>query len=81
MESYYFVSVERHSERVLLLKMVFDSGLLNVLIVYSFHSGKVEEEIERFWNELFHFVSCTLLAGDMNGHVIYVFMYRMFVRI
>ena len=28
------VSVERHSERVLILRMVLDSGLLNVLMVY-----------------------------------------------
>jgi len=28
------VSVERHSERVLILKTVLDNGLLNVLTVY-----------------------------------------------
>jgi len=66
------VSVERHSERVLLLKMVLDSGLLNVC---AFHSRKPEEEKESFWNEMFHLVSCipqnemVVLAGDMNQHV------------
>jgi len=69
------VKVERHSERVLILKMVLDNGLMNVLTLYAPHSGKPEEEKENFWNELFHFVSCILqngmvvLAGDMNGHV------------
>jgi len=34
------VSVERHSKRVLRLRMVLDNGLLNVLTVYAPHSGK-----------------------------------------
>jgi len=38
------VKVERHSERVLILKMVLDNRLLNVLTVYAPHSGKPEEE-------------------------------------
>ena len=29
------VGVERHSKRVLVLKMVLDNGLLNVLTVYN----------------------------------------------
>ena len=39
------------------------------------HLEKPEEEKEKFWNELFHLVSCipqnemVVLAGDMNGHV------------
>jgi len=44
------VSVERHSERVLVLKMVLGDCLLNVLMVYAPHSGKPDEEKERFWN-------------------------------
>jgi len=68
-------SVERHSKRVLILKMFLDNGLLNVLTVYAPHSGKPEEEKESFWNELFHLVSCipqnemVTLAGDMSEHV------------
>jgi len=38
------VSIERHSKRVLILKMVLDNGLLNVLMIYFPHSGKLEEE-------------------------------------
>jgi len=38
------VKVERHGERVLILKMALDNGLLNVLTVYAPHSGKPEEE-------------------------------------
>jgi len=38
------VIVERHSERVLILKMVLNYGLLNILTVYAPHSGKPEEE-------------------------------------
>jgi len=38
------VSVERHSKRLLILKMVLDNGLLNVLTVYAPHSGKPEEK-------------------------------------
>jgi len=55
--------------------MVLDNGLLNVLTVDAPHSGKLEEEKESFWNEVFHLVSCipqnetVVLAGDMNGHV------------
>jgi len=69
------VKVERHSERVLILKIVLDNGLLNVLTVYAPHSGKPEEEKENFSNEVFDLVSCipqneiVVLAGDMNGHV------------
>jgi len=38
------VSVEWHSKRVLILKMVLDNGLFNVLTVYAPYSGKPEEE-------------------------------------
>ena len=38
------VNVERHSERVLILKMVLDNRFLNVFTVYVPHSGKPEEE-------------------------------------
>jgi len=68
------VIIERRSKRVLILK-VLDNGLLNVLMVYAPHSGKLEEEKESFWNEVFLLVSCipqneiVVLAGDMNGHV------------
>jgi len=37
--------------------------------------GKPDEEQERFWNEMFHLVSCipqnemVVFAGDMNGHI------------
>ena len=69
------VSVERHSERVLVLKMVFGDYLLNVFTVYAPHSGRPDEEKECFSNEVFHLVSCipqnemVVFAGDMNGHV------------
>ena len=73
----YVVSVERHSERILVLKMVLGDCLLNVFAVYAPHSGKSEEEKERFWKEVFHLVSCrpipqkemVVLAVDMNGHI------------
>ena len=41
---YSVVKVERQSERVFILKMVLDNGLLNVFMVYAPHSGKLEEE-------------------------------------
>ena len=50
------VSVERYSERVLVLKMVLGDCLLNVLTVYAPNSGKPEEEKGRFWNEVYHSV-------------------------
>jgi len=34
------VKVERHSERVLILKMILDNSLMNVLTVYAPHLGK-----------------------------------------
>ena len=52
------VSVERHSERVLVLKMVLGDCLLNVFTVHAPHSGKPDEEKESFWDDVFHFVSC-----------------------
>ena len=52
------VSVERHSERVLVLKMVLGDCLLNVFTVYAPHSGKPDEEKESFWDDVFHLVSC-----------------------
>ena len=70
------VSVERHSERIMALKMVLRDRLLNVFTVYAPHSGKPDEVKECFWNEVFHLVSCivpqnelVVFAGDMNGHV------------
>jgi len=68
------VTVERHSERVLILKMVLDNGLLNVLIVYAPYLRKMEKK-ENLWNEMFHLVSCipqnemVVSVGDTNGHV------------
>ena len=52
------VSVEKRSERVMIVKLVTDNGLINVLTVYVPHTGKPEEEKEKFWNELFDLVSC-----------------------
>ena len=52
------VSVERHSERALVPKMVLDDCVLNVFTVYAPHSGKPDEEKESFWNKIFHLVSC-----------------------
>ena len=34
------LKVKRHSETVLILKMVLDNSLMNVLTVYAPHSGK-----------------------------------------
>ena len=51
------VSVERCSERVMIVKLIIDNGLLDVLTVYAPHTGKSEEE-KKFWNELFDLVSC-----------------------
>jgi len=48
-----YCQFETHSERVMILKMVLDNGLLNILMVYASHSGKPEEEKHNFWNELF----------------------------
>ena len=69
------VRVERHSERIMVLKMVLGDRLLNVFSVYTPHSGRPDEEKECFWNEVFHLVSCipqnemVVFAGDMNRHV------------
>ena len=52
------VSVERHSERVPVLKMVLGDCLQNVFMVYAPHSGKPDVEKESIWKEVFHFVSC-----------------------
>jgi len=66
------VSVERHSKRILILRMVLDNGLLNVLTVYAPHSGKWEEEKVSFWNYVFHLEGCipqnemVVLARDMD---------------
>jgi len=38
------VSAEKHCERVLILKMVLDNGLLNVRTVHAPHSGKLERK-------------------------------------
>ena len=51
------VSVEKHSERALVLKMVLGDCLLNVFSVYAPHSGKPDEEKESFWNDVFYLVS------------------------
>ena len=45
----YVVSVKRHSERILVLKIVLGDRLLNVFMVYASHSGKPDEEKECFW--------------------------------
>ena len=69
------VSVERHNEKVSVLKMVLGDCVLNVFMVYAPDSGKPVEEKERFWNEVFYLVSCipqnemAAFAGDMNGHI------------
>ena len=40
------VRIERHSERILVLKLVPGDRLLNVFSVYAPHTGKPEEEKE-----------------------------------
>jgi len=52
------VSVERHNEKVSVLKTDLGDCVLNVFMVYAPDSGKPVEEKERFWNEVFHLVSC-----------------------
>jgi len=42
------VSVERHSERILVLKMVLGDRLLNVFTVYALHLGKPDKVKEIF---------------------------------
>ena len=42
------VRVERHSERIMVLKMVLGDRLLNVFSVYAPHSGRPDEEKECF---------------------------------
>ena len=64
------VSVDRRSERVMILKLVIDSGLLNILTVYAPHTGKPEDEKEKFWNELFDLVSCILKIDMGMGMVV-----------
>jgi len=69
------VSVERHNEKVSILKMVLGDCVLNVFMIYAPDSGKPVEEKERFWNEVFYLVSCipqnemVAFAGNMNGHI------------
>ena len=69
------VRVERHSDRILVMKMILGDRLLNVFSVYAPHAGKPEEEKESFWDTVFHLVSSipqnemVVFAGDMNGHV------------
>ena len=55
------LSVERLSERVLLLKMVLGDCLLNVFTIYAPHSGKPDEEKESFWDDVFHLVSSSCI--------------------
>jgi len=47
------VSVERHSERVLVLKMVLGDCLLNVFTVYAAYSGKLDEKRRHFGMKYF----------------------------
>jgi len=68
------VNAERHSERMLILKMVLDNGLLNVLTVYAPHSGnrrRKKEFLERIvpLGELYTLECNGCVSGDMNGHV------------
>jgi len=69
------VSVERHSERIFILKTVLGDCLLNAFTVYAPHSGKPDDEKERFRNKVFNLVSCipqknmVVFGGDMNGHI------------
>jgi len=45
------ISVDRHSERIVVLKMVLGDRLLNVFMVYAPHSENLDEEKECFWND------------------------------
>ena len=65
------VSVERHNERIMVLKMVLGDRLLNVFTVYAPHSRKPDEVKECFWNEVFHLVSCVKSARNINVLSIY----------
>ena len=58
------ISVERHSERLLVLTVVLGDCLLNVFTVYAPHSGKPDKEKESFWDDVFHLVS-SILQNEM----------------
>ena len=42
------LTVDRHGDRVTILKIITEDDLLNVLTVYASHTGKSGEEKERF---------------------------------
>nr|XP_043611765.1 craniofacial development protein 2-like [Erigeron canadensis] len=71
----FVVHVERHEDRLMLVRLVIQEETINVISAYAPQSGRSEGEKKRFWDSLDELVrSCPddqrlVLGGDLNGHI------------
>ena len=56
------------SERIVIVKLVLGKRLVNAFLVYAPHSGKLDEEKESFWNDVFMMVGCMPKSHNMQHH-------------
>nr|XP_043625404.1 craniofacial development protein 2-like [Erigeron canadensis] len=71
----YVVHVERHGDRLMLVRLVIQEETINVISAYAPQSGRGAVEKTTFWDSLNELVrSCPddqrlVLGGDLNGHI------------
>nr|XP_043639050.1 uncharacterized protein LOC122610120 [Erigeron canadensis] len=71
----FVVHVERHGDRLMLVRLVIHEETINVISAYAPQSGRSEGEKKSFWDSLDELVrSCPddqrlVLGGDLNGHI------------
>jgi len=69
------VEVSRKSDRIMAIKVVVGSVILNVVSVYASQKGLSDEVKKRFWEDLDMFVRAVprseriFIGGDFNGHI------------
>ena len=69
------VEVKRQSDRIMFVKLVVGSEVLNVLSIYAPHIGLGDNIKRLFWEDLDEVIQSIpqteklLIGGDFNGHI------------
>ena len=69
------VSIDRISERILIVKLLIDKRLAHVVSMYAPQTGRCDTEKDEFWDKATLILGkipmqdLLLVGGDLNGHV------------
>ena len=69
------VEVTRVSERLMMVKLIWESTFMNVVAAYAPQTGRSQEQKDNFWEAVWKLIEGIketeriMLGGDLNGHV------------